>query len=319
MKHKTSFSEFGEMNINDTTQSVLVKGRNINAPLLIHVQAGPGLPIISEAAEMERLLRLENHFLVAYWDQRGCGLSYSKTLPAETINLAQMTDDLIACTKYLLNKYHKTKAVLVGYSIGATISVMASAKDPTLFNAIFAAGIDVDIPYANQYALDFAAKKAAALKNKKLQEKISELELDPIVESKRFQQRAELLTNLGGIQSGTNYNRLVLGTVRKILFSQHYGIGGLIKTLKGMTYCQNALIPELNTLKLFEKVPRVSVPVHFIQGNLDAIAPPDKGKEYFEKIEAAKKSFTLFENSAHTPHYEEPEKFSKLILSHFIA
>jgi pimeloyl-ACP methyl ester carboxylesterase len=319
MKHKTSFSQLEKIDINGSTQWVLVKGRSTNAPLLIHVQAGPGLPMISEAEEMERLLRLENHFLVAYWDQRGCGISYDKTIPTESFNLDQMARDIVSCAKYLSDKYHQRKAVLVGYSMGATTSLMAAAMDSSLFSAVFAAGTDVDISYANHYALEFASKKAAERKNKKLLQKISELKRNPIEESSSFRQRAEILTNLGGIKNGSSYNRLLLASVKNMLFSKYYGIGGLIKTLKGMTLCIDTLLPEFNNLNLFDKVPGLTVPVHFIQGNLDAIAPPDKGREYFEHLKAAKKSFSLFENSAHMPHYEEPEKFSGLILSHLLT
>jgi len=74
-------------------------------------------------------------------------------------------------------------------------------------------------------------------------------------------------------------------------------------------------MPDYNNFNLFQKVSRVEIPVHFIQGNLDAVAPPDKGKEYYEQLEAFQKSFTLFEKSAHLPQYEEPEKLSSLILS----
>ncbi|HMC84393.1 MAG TPA: alpha/beta hydrolase, partial [Chitinophagaceae bacterium] len=302
-------------NINNSIQWVLVRGNNVDAPSLIHVQAGPGLPMISEANEMEKRLHLEDRFLVAYWDQRGCGKSFSKDIPPETITLAQMADDIIACTKYLLKKYNKSNAVIVSYSIGATISLMAAAKDSSIFTAIFAAGVDVDIPYANHYALDFAMDKAIAKKNKKMIQKINELKRQPIVESKRFQQRAEILTNLGGINAGSNYNNLLLGTLKNILFSRYYGIGGLIKTMRGMALCQNALIPEMNSFNLFQTVTKVSVPIHFIQGNLDGIAAPLKGKEYYEQLHATNKSFTLFERSAHMPQYEEPEKFSNLIVS----
>ena len=315
MKHKNSVSHFEKITINQSTQWVLVKGQNIDAPLLIHVQAGPGLPLISEADKMEKLLQLEKNFLVAYWDQRGCGLSFDKKILPETINFDQMADDIIACTKYLINKYHKSKAVVVGYSIGATTSLMAAAKDSSVFSAIFAVGTDTDIPYANKYALDFAMNKALAGKNKKLQQRISELQSRPIVETERFQLRAEILTNLGGIQTGITYNKLILGSVKNILFSSHYGLRGLIKTVRGMAFCQNALLPDYNNFNLFQKVSRVEIPVHFIQGNLDAVAPPDKGKEYYEQLEAFQKSFTLFEKSAHMPHYEEPEKLSSLILS----
>ena len=147
------------LNINNSDQWVLVRGKNIDAPLLIHVQAGPGLPMISEANTIEKKLHLESKFLVAYWDQRGCGRSFNKNIPAETIHLTQMTDDLISCTKCLLKKYNKNKAVIVGYSIGATISLMAAAKESNIFSAIFAAGIDLHIAYANQYALEFALSK----------------------------------------------------------------------------------------------------------------------------------------------------------------
>lgn len=305
-----------KLDINNSTQWVLIRGTNIDAPLLIHVQAGPGLPMISEANEMEKHLHLEDKFLVAYWDQRGCGKSFSKDILPENINLTQMADDIISCTKYLLNKYNKGNAVIIGYSIGATTSLMAAAKESNIFSSIFAAGIDLDIPYANQYALDFAMNKAAAVNNKKLIQKIKELKSQPIVETKRFQQRAEILTNLGGIKAGSNYNRLLLSTVKNILFSRYYGIGGLIKTMKGMAFCQNALIPELNNFNLFRSVTKISVPVHFIQGTLDGIAPPDKGKEYYEQLQAVNKSFTVFEKSAHMPQYEESEKFSNLILSY---
>src|SRR5258708_9384728 len=310
-----SFTHLEKLTINSSTQWVLVRGKNIDAPLLIHVQQGPGLPMISEACETENKLHLESDFLVAYWDQRGCGLSYSKDIAHEAITLTQMADDVIACTKYLLKKYNKNKAVIVSYSIGATVSVMAAAKDSSIFGAIVATGIDVDIPYANKFALDFAMNKAVAKNDKKLIQKINELKQSPIVESKRFQKRAEILTNLGGIRAGTSFNNMAVSTAKNILFSKYYGIGGLMKSVKGISLCQNALIPEINSLNLFQTVKKVSVPVHFAQGSLDAIAPPLRGREYYDQLEAPHKSFTSFEKSAHMVQYDEPAKFSNLIKS----
>jgi pimeloyl-ACP methyl ester carboxylesterase len=83
-----------------------------------------------------------------------------------------------------------------------------------------------------------------------------------------------------------------------------------------MAFCQNALTPELNGFNLFQKVTKLDVPVHFIQGQLDAIAPPVKGRAYYEFLQAENKTFTLFEKSAHMPQYDEPEKFSHLIQSY---
>jgi proline iminopeptidase len=314
-KQSPAIANLEKLTINNSTQWVLVRGKNRNAPLLIHVQAGPGLPMISEANEMENNLHLENDFLSAYWDQRGCGLSYSQESTAATINLAQMADDVLACTKYLLKKYGKEKAIIAGYSIGATISLMAAAKDSSVFSAIIATGIDVDIPYANVFALDFAMSKAVAKNDGKLIKKIDELRQSPIVEPKRFQKRAEILTNLGGIRAGKSFNALAIGTATNILFSKYYGIKGLAKSLKGIALCQNALIVEMNNLDLFQTLTKIPVPVHFVQGTQDAIAPFHRGKAYYERLNAPGKTFTTFENSAHFAHYDEPLKFARLVRS----
>ena len=77
--------------INGTAQWVLVRGQKADAPLIIHVQAGPGLPMIPEAKAMEKMLHLEQDYLVAYWDQRGCGKSFNKKLDPRSINFHPIT------------------------------------------------------------------------------------------------------------------------------------------------------------------------------------------------------------------------------------
>jgi pimeloyl-ACP methyl ester carboxylesterase len=87
--------------------------------------------------------------------------------------------------------------------------------------------------------------------------------------------------------------------------------------MAGMAFCQNSFLPEMNHLNLFQNVSKIRVPVHFIQGKLDVVAPVEKGKHFYEHLQAPNKSFNLFENSAHVPQYEESEKFSNIILSWF--
>jgi len=297
--------------INNSAQWLLVRGKNSDAPLIIHVQAGPGLPIIPEANAMERLMHLENNYLVAYWDQRACGKSFNKKIDAQTINFHQLTDDVISCTKYLLEKYNKGKAIVIGYSIGASLSLMAAVKDSSIFDCLFLVGIDIDLPSANTSALEFLKSKAKD--NKKQLKQVVYLGKDPITTTKQFQKRAQLLTDLGGIKTGSSYNRLLLTTILNMLTSKAYRLSDIPKTIKGMEFCQNALLSELNTLNLFDEIKRIGVPVHFIQGKQDGIAPYQTAFKYYNFLQAEQKTFTSFENSAHMPHYEEPEKFAQLI------
>jgi pimeloyl-ACP methyl ester carboxylesterase len=309
-----------KIEINGTQQWVLVKGQE-NAPLIIHVQAGPGLPMIPEARAIEKNLHLEESFLVAYWDERGCGKSFSKKTDPETITFRQITEDLIGCTKYLLKQYGKETAVLVGYSMGATLALMAAKEESHLFSQLFLVGVDIDVAKANEHTRAFFTLKAMESGRSKWIRQANQLKHAPILETKAFQKRAKLLTNLGGINTKTNYSQLVFSSLINMIRSKEYRFSDIPKTIKGMAVCQNALLPEFNSINLFQQVEKVDVPVHFIQGKKDGIAPFQIAVDYFNYLLAPAKSFTAFEESAHMPHYEEPVKFAALIkekLSHSI-
>src|SRR4051794_33183961 len=57
------------------TQWIRVRGADASNPVLLLMQQGPGLPLISDRQRLERDLRLEDDFTVVYWDQRGTGLA----------------------------------------------------------------------------------------------------------------------------------------------------------------------------------------------------------------------------------------------------
>ena len=121
------------------------------------------------------------------------------------------------------------------------------------------------------------------------------------------------MSDLRGINTKATYNGLVLASVSNMLFSSEYKLSDIPKTIKGMEFSQNALLPELNMLNLFDKAESVGIPVHFIQGKKDGVAPFQLAVDYFNYLQAPAKSFTSFEESAHMPHYEEPGKFASLI------
>ena len=302
-----------KVTINSSEQWILVRGKSVNATLIIHVQAGPGLPIIPEANAMKKLLHLEDDYLVAYWDQRACGKSFNKNIDPKTINFSQLADDIISCTRYLVEKYKKDKAVIIGYSMGATSSLIAAQKDSKIFDSLFLVGIDIDVPSANKHAIEFAISKSKETNNRKFVTQAVDLSNTPITSARSFQKRAKLLTNLGGIKIKTSYNQLLISTFSNILFSRAYCLSDIPKTIKGMEFCQNAFLPELNKLNLFDKIKSVDIPVHFIQGKQDSVSPYEIAVDYYNYLQADTKTLTSFENSAHFPHNDEPRKFANLI------
>ena len=307
-----AISSLEKVVINASEQWILVRGKSKDAPLIIHVQAGPGFPMIPEARAIEKNLHLENDYLVAYWDPRACGKSFNKKIDPKTINFSQLTDDVLSCTEYLLRKCKKDKAIIVGYSQGATLALMAAAKDKTLFDRLFLVGLDIDLPTANKYAIDFALSKATEKNKGSLMKQAIELHKNPVNNARQFQKRAKLLTNLGGIKRDTSYNQLLIATTLNMIFSKAYRLSDIPRMIKGMEFCQDALLPEFNTLNLFQRIDSVNVPAHFVHGKLDAISPYQTAIKYYEYLRA-KKTFSSFDHSAHMPHYDEPEKFGKLL------
>ena len=98
-----------------------------------------------------------------------------------------------------------------------------------------------------------------------------------------------------------------------MLVSKAYRMNDIPKTIHGMEFCQNALLPELDTMNLFDIVNRVKAPVHFIQGKQDGVAPYQIAYKFYEYLQAEIKTFHSLNNAAHMPHYDLPEEFSRIL------
>ena len=66
---------------------------------------------------------------------------------------------------------------------------------------------------------------------------------------------------------------------------------------------------------LTTQVPELSIPVYFFSGRYDYTANYTLAKDYFEQLKAPVKGFYTFEQSAHSPIFEEPDKVRKIVLA----
>ncbi len=55
------------------------------------------------------------------------------------------------------------------------------------------------------------------------------------------------------------------------------------------------------------------MPIYILNGRHDYQTTHQVAHEYFEAISAPKKRFVTFEKSAHTPFYDEPERFIEVV------
>jgi len=299
------------------TQWIRVRGADASNPVLLLMQQGPGLPIINEARRLERLLGLEKAFTVVYWDQRGTGLSSAslrKNSNRFEISVARMVDDTVTLLELLRDRFGGSTFV-AGFSFGATFAAQAAVRRPELVAALVAAGMDIDVPTAENNAYAFALNTARRRGNRRAIRQLEAIGPPPHTTVKQFITRARWVANFGGVATNTNINSLRRALVVSLARSPDYSAADVIRTFRGISASQAALLPQLATTDLVRTMPRLDVPIVMVQGRLDQVAPGEAAQRFYDSLTAPSKQLVWFERSAHTPHLEEPAKFRDLLMN----
>jgi pimeloyl-ACP methyl ester carboxylesterase len=299
--------------LGDTTQWIRVRGTDTSNPVLLLIQQGPGLPMINETRRFEKLLGLEKDFTVVYWDQRGCGRSLRGHQGGAAVTLDLMVSDTVSLLEILRDRFD-TKPHVAGFSLGATIGAYAAAQRPDLVAALVAVGTDIDGAAAGDSAYDFALDTASQRANKRAVRQLEAIGPPPHLTAKQFGTRVRWASNFGGVTTNETYGEVIRGLLVSLVRSPDYSARDVLRTVRGVTATQAALLPELTALDLVHTLPRIDVPVVMVQGRLDRVAPGDAAQQYFSTLVAPTKELVWFENSAHTPQLEEPEKFRELMM-----
>jgi len=303
--------------IGGLTQWIRIRGTHRSNPVLLLMQQGPGLPIINETRIFERLLGLEKDFTVVYWDQRGTGLSSAPLRPRSNkldISVASMVDDTVSMLELLHDRFGG-KILVAGFSFGATFAAQAAARRPDLVAALVATGMDIDVPYAETHTYDFVLRTARQRAKRRAIRQLEKIGPPPHLDPAPFSTRARWAADFGAVTADATFGSLLRTLVGSLLRSRDYSLIDVIRTFRGITAAQAALLPELATTDLVHTMPRLDVPIVIAQGRLDQVAPAEPAQRFYDSLTAPAKQLVWFENSAHTPQYDEPAKFRGLLMT----
>jgi pimeloyl-ACP methyl ester carboxylesterase len=299
-----------KLEINSSTQKVLMCAERTGLPPLLIVQAGPGLPLLHEVRKFQRLLQLEKDFLVSYWEQRGCGNASQQD--AKSVSFLQQVDDLRAILRWL---HHETKhtVIVLGISLGATIALRAVEIEPDKVKSVIAISPDANTAGSDASVYSFLQDQSALARDGRLSGRVKKLGMPPYTESTAFQDRASLLADLGTIEQGKNFNAILRETLFAMI--RTYGLFGTAKALRNMNLIQRKLLPELVSLDLFANPPRLAVPVHYVFGEQDALTPSSIVKRLPAAIEAPACTAILVPKAGHMVHFDQPEIVRSIAVS----
>ncbi len=76
---------------------------------------------------------------------------------------------------------------------------------------------------------------------------------------------------------------------------------------------------EMVVTDLSKQVTELDIPVYFLHGIYDYTCAYTVAHSYFEQLQAPVKGFYTFEQSAHSPMFEEPEKVRKIMQEDVLA
>jgi pimeloyl-ACP methyl ester carboxylesterase len=224
-----------------------------------------------------------------------------------------MVDDTVTLLELLRDRFGG-KTFVAGFSFGATFAAYAAAQRPELVAALVAAGMDIDMPAAEDNAYAFALDAARRRGSRRAIRQLEAIGPPPHTTVKQFTTRARWVANFGGVATNANFNGLLGALLLSLVRSPDYSAADIIRTVRGISASQAALLPELATTDLVRTMPCLDVPLVMAQGRLDQVAPGEAAQRFHDSLTAPGKQLVWFESSAHTPHLEEPAKFRELLM-----
>ncbi len=133
-----SISEYREIELGKTRQSILIRGKDRTNPVLLYIHGGPGDPETSFIVPYQK--EWEEYFTVVNWDQRGSGRSYDKNLEEGTLTTEQICSDAIELTKYLKEEFQVDKLYMVCHSYGTYVGMKCIQRNPKDYYAYVGMG-----------------------------------------------------------------------------------------------------------------------------------------------------------------------------------
>jgi proline iminopeptidase len=303
-----SIAEERRVSLGGWDHYVLIRGRDRSAPILLFLHGGPG------TSEMP-LLRvynaaLEGHFVFVHWDQRGTGKSYDSKLDSGTLTVDRMTRDLEELVDLLRAEFHKEQVLLVGHSWGTRLGLEYVSRHPDKVAAYVGVGQVSDEAQSEARGYAWVLAEAKARGDREAVTTLEEIGPPPYPLASVQRQRKCLMKYGGAFHRPRSMFDLIRTALRAPEASWQDGIA----FVRGTAISAGALWPKMQSLDANQAYPRLEAPVFFLLGRHDRQVSAELAAEYFERLEAPYKELVWFEDSAHAPPFEEPERFNAEIV-----
>jgi pimeloyl-ACP methyl ester carboxylesterase len=290
-----------QIDLGGDKQWILIRGRNRHAPIVLFLHGGPGMPMMYLAYAFQR--PIEDDFLIVQWDRRGAGKSYSPDADVTKMRTSREIADTVELMEKLHARFGGGKIILVGHSYGSLLGILVAQKRPDLIRAYVGVG-QVACDRASELKLQDAWLAGEARKRGDAPA------LALATSGKPYDRESGLFSYGGEIVGATSFLHLIAIGLR----APEYSLLDAYHVKTGVDFTHAHLKNDVFTGALMDVAPRLQVPVYFFEGRHDEVEPVSCVEHYLAKLDAPRKTIVSFDNSAHFPFLEEPEKFHQALL-----
>ena len=305
--------ELEPLSINGTDQWLLYRGEEQTKPVVLFVHGGPGSPLMYFSRGFDDAFTKD--FVVVHWDQRGSGKSYDPKVPTNSYHFQQFVDDGLAVVTHIKNKFQKKKIILVGHSWGTMLAFNMAAQYPKSFESLVSIGTVSNMGKMEEFRFMKVKSAIQTSGNADALERLKDLGTPPYLTFDELTEFGNLLSEFVGFE-GT-FRLLPMEKINEaVQKNKEYTEQEMTASMEGMAVVFNSLSDFLYKYNASKFVPEVEMPVYFVQGRHDLNTPTELARNYFDDLKAdAGKTWIEFDESAHFPMYEEPNRFLQVLKS----
>ncbi len=297
-----AINESAYVQIGGIEQWVQIRGQNRNNPILLWLNGGPGFSTIGQTLSFRGW---EEDFTLVMWDQRGEGKTFKRhgEAIADTMTVDRMASDGIELTEYLLSHLNQNRLIVMGHSWGSMLAVRMVQRRPDLFAAYVGTGQVVHIGRSVELGYSMALERAQALGALNAVAELAALGPPP------YADRAQ---GFATIRWANELDPSVED--RPQPFSWPF-VWALIRQAAdgsfwdGVNFSQRLLMDAVLNEDIAAQGSVFDVPVVILHGSGDMVTPLILAKEYFEKMEAPAKVFTVLDGQGHLALLKSPDRF----------
>jgi len=264
---------------------------NTNQPPLVIIHGGPGIP----HQYLSNLSALSQDRAVIFYDQLGCGKSAIKNSDKSLWVLPRFIKELEDLINFLSHELSAQQFDLLGHSWGGSLAIEYALAHPEKIRKLILASPLISTPLWIENA-----KKLIKTLPTEAQEAIQTHELAGTTNSPEYQ-AAKNQFDTKYLCRITPFPELLLASCSQFNFDVYQTMWGPSEfTVTG----------NLKNFDHWSDLSKINLPTLITCGRFDE-ASPELLTQAQKLIKNSK--LGIFENSAHMPHLEEPEKYLKAI------